>query len=60
MNDGYKLIAAGLLAIIIAALGLAVCYMWGVESDPCAIDTPMEQAHCRAMGPRTKAERMWK
>lgn len=40
------LIAAVLLTV---AAGIA-CHLWGIEgTDPCAIDAPMEQAHCRAL-----------
>ena len=41
------IIVIALLLVTLAA-GIA-CRLWGVQSDPCAIDAPMEQAHCRAM-----------
>lgn len=40
------LLIAAVLALV--AAGVA-CHLWGVQSDPCAIDAPMERAHCRAM-----------
>ena len=39
-------------AWLFAVAAIVACNLWGVESDPwaaCAVDAPMETAHCRAM-----------
>lgn len=38
-------------ALIGIALAVWACDRWGVQSDPCLIDAPMEQAQCRAVRP---------
>lgn len=36
-------------ALLVIAAGFAA-HLWGIEGmDPCEIDAPMEQAHCRAL-----------
>lgn len=46
LNQLTLLLIAAVLALVAACIA---CHLWGVQSDPCAIDAPMEQAHCRAM-----------
>lgn len=44
----FNLLLSIMLLLLAVASGLYVCDRWGVQSEPCAINAPMEQAQCRA------------
>lgn len=44
----FNILVGVALLLIAVAGGLYICDRWGVQSEPCAINAPMEQAQCRA------------
>jgi hypothetical protein len=57
-NDVFNLCVSICVLLIIVAGALYVCDRWGVESEPCAINAPMERSQCRATHPKIALKMM--